>query len=47
MINPVIIGKIGSSYGILGWNTIFSFTEKKKIFFNIFRGLLNRIIFGR
>ncbi|WP_241973771.1 ribosome maturation factor RimM [Candidatus Pantoea edessiphila] len=26
--DPVIIGKIGSVYGILGWVKIFSFTEK-------------------
>ncbi|WP_261978585.1 hypothetical protein [Buchnera aphidicola] len=40
MINPLVIGKIGCAYGILGWNTILSFTEKKKIFFNITLGIL-------
>ncbi|CAL4322272.1 ribosome maturation factor RimM [Buchnera aphidicola] len=29
MKKPLIIGKIGSAYGILGWNTIHSYTEKK------------------
>ncbi|QCI27259.1 ribosome maturation factor RimM [Buchnera aphidicola] len=33
MKNLLIIGKIGAAYGILGWNKIFSYTEKKK---NIF-----------
>ncbi|CAL4324448.1 ribosome maturation factor RimM [Buchnera aphidicola] len=32
--NPIMIGKIGRAYGILGWIKVFSFTEKKeKIFF--------------
>ncbi|CAL4323805.1 Ribosome maturation factor RimM [Buchnera aphidicola (Neophyllaphis podocarpi)] len=31
--SKIIIGKIGSPYGILGWISIFSFTQKKK---NIF-----------
>ncbi|QCI26058.1 ribosome maturation factor RimM [Buchnera aphidicola] len=30
MDNLLIIGKIGSVHGILGWNKIFSYTEKKK-----------------
>ncbi|CAL4322129.1 Ribosome maturation factor RimM [Buchnera aphidicola (Pterocallis alni)] len=29
MDNPLIIGKIGSPYGIKGWNHLFSYTEKK------------------
>lgn len=29
MNNLLIIGKIGSVYGVLGWNKIFSYTEKK------------------
>ncbi|MCW5197566.1 ribosome maturation factor RimM [Buchnera aphidicola] len=32
-LNPIIIGKICSPYGILGWNKMFSFTENKKSIF--------------
>lgn len=34
MDSPLIIGKIGSPYGIKGWNHLFSYTEKK---INIFQ----------
>ncbi|QCI24450.1 ribosome maturation factor RimM [Buchnera aphidicola (Muscaphis stroyani)] len=30
----LIVGKVGKSYGILGWITIFSFTEKKEKIFD-------------
>ncbi|UDG79255.1 Ribosome maturation factor RimM [Candidatus Ecksteinia adelgidicola] len=33
-INPIIIGKIRSTYGIYGWLKIFSYTEIKKNIFN-------------
>ncbi|CAL4322459.1 Ribosome maturation factor RimM [Buchnera aphidicola (Chaitophorus sp. 3695)] len=32
-LNQIIIGKICSPYGILGWNKMFSFTENKKSIF--------------
>ncbi|QFQ32215.1 ribosome maturation factor RimM [Buchnera aphidicola (Aphis gossypii)] len=33
LINPILVGKIGRVYGILGWINFFSFTEdKEKIF---------------
>ncbi|QCI25597.1 ribosome maturation factor RimM [Buchnera aphidicola (Sitobion avenae)] len=31
---PLLIGKVGKSYGILGWINIFSFTEKQEKIFN-------------
>ncbi|QCI22838.1 ribosome maturation factor RimM [Buchnera aphidicola] len=31
---PLLVGKVGKSYGILGWIHIFSFTEKKDAIFN-------------
>ncbi|WAI03321.1 MAG: ribosome maturation factor RimM [Buchnera aphidicola (Myzus persicae)] len=30
----MLIGKVGKAYGILGWMTIFSFTEEKEKIFN-------------
>lgn len=36
MKNTVIIGKFSTSYGILGWLKLISFTEKKKNIFNYF-----------
>ncbi|WP_425619831.1 ribosome maturation factor RimM [Buchnera aphidicola] len=33
-IKPLVIGKVGKAYGILGWITIFSFTEKKEQIFS-------------
>ncbi|QCI20149.1 ribosome maturation factor RimM [Buchnera aphidicola (Brevicoryne brassicae)] len=33
-VNPILIGKVGKPYGILGWITIFSFSEKKEKIFN-------------
>ncbi|QCI24106.1 ribosome maturation factor RimM [Buchnera aphidicola (Macrosiphoniella sanborni)] len=33
-IQPLLIGKVGKSYGILGWITIFSFTEEKEKIFS-------------
>ncbi|MBX4180980.1 ribosome maturation factor RimM [Sodalis sp. CWE] len=33
-INPIIIGQIGSAYGVKGWLKIFSFSEKDKNIFS-------------
>ncbi|ACL30749.1 ribosome maturation factor RimM [Buchnera aphidicola] len=33
-IQPLLIGKVGKSYGILGWINIFSFTEEQEKIFN-------------
>ncbi|CAL4326453.1 Ribosome maturation factor RimM [Buchnera aphidicola (Brachycaudus tragopogonis)] len=35
-VQPLLIGKFGKSYGILGWITIFSFTEEKEKIFDYF-----------
>lgn len=32
--NLVVVGKLGSSYGVLGWLKVFSFTEEKNAIFN-------------
>ncbi|QCI22450.1 ribosome maturation factor RimM [Buchnera aphidicola] len=36
LINPILIGKVGKPYGILGWINIFSFLEKQEKIFNYF-----------
>ncbi|QIQ42170.1 MAG: ribosome maturation factor RimM [Buchnera aphidicola (Microlophium carnosum)] len=33
---PLTIGRVGKSYGILGWINIFSFTEEREKIFNYF-----------
>ncbi|MGK2946021.1 MAG: ribosome maturation factor RimM [Candidatus Malihini olakiniferum] len=33
-INPIVIGKIGSTYGLRGWLRVFSFTEKTESIFD-------------
>ncbi|WAI18640.1 MAG: ribosome maturation factor RimM [Buchnera aphidicola (Acyrthosiphon caraganae)] len=33
-VKPLLIGKVGKSYGILGWINIFSFTEEQEKIFN-------------
>ncbi|QCI25028.1 ribosome maturation factor RimM [Buchnera aphidicola (Rhopalosiphum padi)] len=35
-LNPIVIGKIGKAYGILGWIKIFSFSENKEKIFSYF-----------
>ncbi|VFP88491.1 Ribosome maturation factor RimM [Buchnera aphidicola (Cinara piceae)] len=39
----IIIGKLGTPYGILGWIHLISFTEKKKNIFNYFPWKLNKL----
>ncbi|MDT9587616.1 MAG: ribosome maturation factor RimM [Candidatus Arsenophonus melophagi] len=33
-VHPIVLGKIGAAYGILGWLRIFSFTEETKDIFS-------------